>query len=99
LNFLAAVRAPFSDCDAASFQNKEPLAIDVDFDSALRGRRTFPSSRQVANVTHPLTQVVLTRAAIITHPLTQVVLTRAAIIAHPLPQVVLTSVATAVALR
>jgi len=86
LNFLAAVPAPFSDCDAAAFQNKEPLAIDVDFDSSLRSRRTFPSNRQGANVTHPLTQVVLTRAAIIAHPLPQAVL-------------VLSSVATAVALR
>jgi len=48
LHLPAAVAAPLSDGKAAALQDKQALAIDVDFDSPLRGRLTLPSNRQAA---------------------------------------------------
>ena len=55
LHFLATVVAPLSGGDAAPLQDKQALAIDVDFDSPLRGRLTFPSNRQAARFPPPAT--------------------------------------------
>jgi hypothetical protein len=55
LHFPAAVSAPFGACEAAAFQDKQPLPIDFDFDSAFRGwSRLSVESSMPANFNHSL---------------------------------------------
>ncbi len=48
LHFPAAVFAPLSDFGAAAVHHKQALAIDVDFDSALRDSRSFLARMKAA---------------------------------------------------